>query len=387
MSASVLKEIMIDQLLSTWLSKISTPGALQEHFWRNPAEWNVMQRYMAEDDGTGFADSQRVMRGFGAVTLAAHSTKRRAWRNWSIAHIDQDRRLYVVAALHPATHLAQPEFNFLTAADHAARRYGVKRPADYEDIVTVGESVTMEQFGERALTHFRIEPEQKALAEAFARQMVEDAAPHRQRVVIGSFEMAHVPLPQLDARLRYDALRMVIDQRGIAASLIGYTDKECWYSPFWWSPEDFTGWSLGGPEAFALQIMMSCIWRDACIVRHATFYERSRSALHPRPHKQERRGKLVLPRTVKICAWSQPDERERVTRDRHGVRLHYRQLPTGWKASRDAIDNARLYGQPPPPSGWTFVSPHQRGRGEGEMPTPVTPVICVGLQTAAIALS
>lgn len=378
----------IDQLLVTWLDKLATPGSLQEHLWRNPAEWIDMQRMLAIDAGDTVDrdEFQRISMMFGQMTIAESKTKRRAWRNWSLSHIAPEHRLHVVALLHPAAHLAQPEFNFLTAADHPGARYGIGRPQSYRDILTVGESVTLDEFSQRTIEHFRVDPEQRQLAEAFARQMIDDAAPHRQRVVVGSFDMERVSLPALDALVYYDHVRMVIDQRGIAASLITVVDNDVRYTPFWWSPEEHTSWSLGSHEAFALQVMMSCIWRDACIVRHATFYERSRSALHPRPRKQDRRGKLMLPRTVKICAWSLADERERVTRERHGVRLHYRQLPTGWKASRDAIDNARLYGQPPPPAGWTFVSPHQRGRGEGEMPTPITPVVCIGLQTAAIAL-
>lgn len=381
----------IETLILSWLDKLATPGALDAHFWHHPEEWIEMQRYLIEDANAGDAAlPPNISQQFSAMTMVERPTKRRLWRNWSLDHIEASHRLYAVAALHPAAHLSQPEFNFLTAADHATRRYGVKRPAGHiNDMTRYSGPISLDEFGRHVRQQFRIDAESRQLAEAFARQMVEEAEPYRHQAVIGSFEMERVPLEWLDAHIDYDTIRLVIDQRGIAASLIKHDPDGCCYSPLWWSPGYFTGWSMGGEEAFALQVMFACIWRDACVVRERTFGERRQHRQPAERPERLRQAKLVLPR-VRLVAWSTPEERERITRSQHTVRHHYRLLPAGWKTSQQAIENARRHGQPPPPAGWTFVSPHQRGTEGGgtvDLPVPVTPVVCTGLQTALIALS
>lgn len=53
------------------------------------------------------------------------------------------------------------------------------------------------------------------------------------------------------------------------------------------------------------------------------------------------------------------------------VRPHFRQLPSGYKASGDAIGRSLGVFKMEPPTGWTFVKKHDRGFIESELITPL----------------
>ncbi len=214
--------------------------------------------------------------------------------------------------------------------------------------------------------------------------MIEEAEPYRNQVVLGAFEMERVPLSYVDQLLDYNYLRLVFNPQGIFVSLI----KDNAYSAFWWSPERHSFWMIGAKEAWALNVMLSCIWRDACIVRHKMYQRRTRKG-HGTQRKKRRKGrkkKLILPRIVTHVAWSSDQERERIIRAAHTVRPHYRELTNYQQTSNEAKKRAVEYGYPEPPEGFTFVKPHSRS-GKKDQPEATPAVVCKGLQVANIALS
>lgn len=362
------------------LEMISTPGALNRYLWENPERWVEMHKWILEDSEqnpeAGIGDVSAM---FGGLTIGGAKEQRRVYGKWNLSHIEEQYRLAVVGLLHHASWLSEEQFNFLTAGD----RFGVIRPDKYTDHFRLRGETTLAEFGDHIIQQFKANPEHKRLAIAFAKQMVDEAQPHRQRCIVGQFDMDRIPLERLDNLFTYHSLRMVIDSRGIAASLVGSNSSGVYYAPFVWTPEYFSGWSLGGEESWALQVMMSCIWRDACVVKHK-FYEQRAGAGHRNNKKQRRQSKLVLPRQIAVCSWAADSERQRIVGSQ-SVRAHYRELPDGWNASQSAIDFALLYGYPAPPDGWTFVQPHQRG-DDAVSQDQSTKVVCTGLRVAKVAL-
>lgn len=373
---------MSDQLIDTWL-KHTAAGTLDAHMWRHPSHLTEMYRLLWLGSLEGDVDLA------GYITFRLHisevHTRRRGWRNWDLTHIQPKHRIYVVAALCDSG-IDQAGLNFLTGADLGAT-YGVDQTDRLARVTELGGTLAINELNERVRSMYIVDGESQRLADGLARQMIEEAAPHRGQAVLGAFDMERTPLQYIDSLITYESLRMMITPRGIAASFIEQKGGEVYALPFWWTPENHTCWLLGGKEAFAVHVLMACIWRDACIVRHRTFHARSRAPYQDRGRKRQRK-KLILPRTIFHCEWSLPEERERIIRSRHSVRAFFRTLPEGQKASDAALDHARQYGYPLPPEGFTFVRPHQRGSGaQGDMPQPITPVVCTGLQTAAIALN
>lgn len=303
--------------------------------------------------------------------------KRNLWRGLWLGNITGDARLLVISTLCPGP-LTQEVLNFLTLTDTTDANYQVVKAYDPAGLYETQNHRTA------TLNEYHIGEESRSLANAFVSQMVAEAAPYRERPVLGCFVMDRVPLERLDSLIQYDILRLSIHPQGIFGSLV----KGGNFLTFWWSPEVSTTWSLGAKHAWAVNTMMACIWRDACVVRHQMFQQRSRSPYKPAAKKQKRvNKKLILPRTIKKCAWSQDAERQRITHTEHSVRAFYRQLPTGHQASREAEETAAEFGYPLPPVGFTFVRPHIRGNGEGGDTVAATPVICLGLQVAHLALS
>lgn len=301
-------------------------------------------------------------------------TNRKLWRDLWLGNIPANMRLLVISTLCPGP-LTQEILNFLTLADVPGSMYQLVKP--YQDTF-LGWNIK-----EATIAEYHIDDKSRNLADGFVRQMIEEAAPYRPGAVIGSFVMDKTPLPYLNSLIDYDQVRLVTSSKGIFASLV--KDKN--YLCFWWSPELHGAWSIGAKHAWAINVMMSCIWRDVCVVKEQMFYERQRSIKKPLKERSvNQKKKLVLPRIVKKVAWGLAEERERIIRSAHIVRQHYRHLSDGQQASQQAKANARALGNPEPPDGWTFVMPHQRGSGDVSQ-TEVIPVICLGLKTASIALS
>lgn len=313
-------------------------------------------------------------------TMAIHlnrETKRKIWRGLWLGNIAPDARMLVVSTLCQGN-VTQEVLNFLTLVDVPGAKYQMEKAYDPTD------DYSSRPYQAATLDEFYIEESAKDLASAFGRQMVEEAAPDRGRIVLGEFVMEREPLDYLDALIRYNSVRLSISPTGICGSLV----QEANYLTFWWSPEGATTWSLGGKHAWALNTMLACIWRDACVVKKQMFQERSRSIYKPRRGKKQTLAgkKLILPRIIKQCSWGRDAERERITHAEHEVRAFYRQLPAGQNGSRAARETAAEFGYPKPPEGFTFVRPHTRGNGEGESVGEVQTVVCLGLQVAHLAL-
>jgi hypothetical protein len=344
---------------------------LDKWLWKYPYLTQEMFRVMS-DRFELFED-----RNFQRMAIPLYTeTDRKLWRGLWLGNIPANMRLLVASTLC-AGPLTQEILNFMTLVDIPNARYQLIKP--YPD----KPQAATETFKERTIAEYHIDDDSRALAEGFSRQMIDEAAPHRPGAVLGAFVMEHTPLPYLDSLISYDTVRLITSSQGIFASLV--KDKN--YLCFWWSPERHGAWSIGAKHAWAINVLMSCIWRDACVVKHKMFHERRRAQKKPLEKQQkQQKKKLVLPRVVKQAAWGPDEEREKIVRTAHPVRQHYRRLPDGWRASRQARANARNLGNPEPPDGWTFVLPHQRG-GEGRAGIEAMPVICLGLKTAAIALS
>jgi hypothetical protein len=304
---------------------------------------------------------------------------RKLWRGLWIGGLRDIDKLLVVSTLAAGGEsLTQETLNFLTLSDVPQAKYQMVKAYDDSDTWA---TTDQDEFQRATVQEFQIDSESKALTEAFIKQMTDEAEPYQPGIVLGSFVMERTPLSYLDSLIDYDTLRLVTSPVGIFGSLV----KGANYLTFFWSPEIATTWSLGAKPAWAVNTMMACIWRDACIVKHKMMSERQRGGYHRTAKKQKRQNpKLILPRTIRHCAWGPDEERERISRSAHAVRAFYRQLPDNQAASDAAIFAANEYGYPEPPVGFTFVRPHTRGGQASE--TEAMPVVCLGLQVANLAL-
>ena len=352
-----LKTLDEDQLIS-WL-------------WRYPA--TIQEMFETISKRFDLFDSPDA--AWMAIQLGVPA-RRKSWRGLWLGNIEEDARLLVISTLCPGP-LTQEVLNFLTLVDVPEARYQMVKAYD------PSESYTTQSYKTATLDEFQIDEESRNLATAFVNQMIDEAAPHQEHPVLGHFVMDRVPLERLDSLIKYDTLRLAISPQGIFGSLVEGAN----FLTFWWSPETSTTWSLGAKHAWAINTMMACIWRDACVVRYKMFQQRSRSGYKPAAKKHKRVDKkLILPRSISKCAWSQDAERQRITHAKHSVRAFYRQLPSGYQASDEAEETAAEFGYPLPPSGFTFVRPHVRGNGDGGEEVAATPVVCLGLQVAHLAL-
>jgi hypothetical protein len=347
-----------DQLVS-WMWRY--PGVIQEMFKTISVHFEVFDNLDAKRMGVGLSIP----------------SKRKLWRGLWLGNIINDAKLLVISTLCPGP-LTQEILNFLTLADVSGANYQMVKAYDPSGLYETQDHRTA------TLDEYHIDEESRNLAGAFVSQMVTEAVPYREHSVLGHFLMDRVPLKRLDSLIQYDTLRLSISPHGIFGSLV----KGSNFLTFWWSPEVSTTWSLGAKHAWAVNTMMACIWRDACVVHHKMFQQRSRSPYKPAAKKQKRvNKKLVLPRIIRKCAWSQDAERQRITHAEHSVRAFYRQLPAGHQVSCKAEKTAAEFGYPLPPAGFTFVRPHIRRNGEGGDTVAATPVVCLGLQVAHLALS
>lgn len=345
---------------------------LENWLWRYPAVIQKMFQTISERFELFENPEMHKM----AIRLSK-KTERKLWRSLWLGNIHPDTRLLVISTLCPGN-LTQEILNFLTLLDVPGAKYRMVKAYN------LAEDYNRQSYQAATLNEFQIDDKAKALANAFILQMEDEAAPHRARAVLGQFIMNRVPLDYLDTLIQYDTLRLSISPVGIFGSLVKGTS----YLTFWWSPEEATTWSLGARHAWAINTMMACIWRDACVVRQKMFQERSRDIYKPGGKKRKTaKKKLVLPRIVKRGTWGLDAERERITHSTHEVRPFYRQLPDGQQASEGARETAAEFGYPRPPDGFTFVRPHTRGSGEVGEAVEAIPVVCLGLQVAHLALS
>ena len=232
---------------------------------------------------------------------------------------------------------------------------------------------------------FEYDVEHVNLMYAFRNQVVAEAASHRYQVATGYYVLERPELPIIDSELVYETLRLAITPKGILGAFVQGDE----YAPFWWTPEGTNTvqvWVF--PRvAFAVDLILACVWRDACIVREAWRTERRgvKGAM-PRSRIKHTSSVMLLPRVIYKSRWGTSDaDRESATdiaRRAHTVRGFYRRMPDGWQA-HEAVNRAAEWTYPPPPDGYTFVAPHQRGIGE--VKSPVRRVVCRGLQVAALS--
>lgn len=280
--------------------------------------------------------------------------------------------------------LTQDILNFITLRDVKGATVGV--------LINPGPGMVAEGYPtEQALDAIFMGEEEIILSNAFSLQMSNEALPYRHQVAAGFYVLDRVPLKAVDDVVHYDSLRLCLSPKGIYASLVfDPGDGAALYFPFYWTapePQINTAQVLiPGKGLFAIDQMMACIWRDACVVREAWASERRGVKGATGGGKGKRENPLVLPRTVYRSTWGSAEDREIIeerTRSAHSVRACYPRLVEGF-TPRKASERASEYGYPPPPPGHTFRRPHTRG--EGEIEARARKVVCKGLFVAKIAL-
>lgn len=311
----------------------------------------------------------------------------KTWRGLDVRHLIQQqgveyRQFDVFSALDAATpYLTQEMFDFITLRDVPKANLDC--------------ALNATQFAESAgsvQAWFGEDEDTIRLVSAFRQQMVDNAAAFRNQIAIGAYIMQREPLPRLDELLIYEQLRLLITPAGIAVSIVRETE----YVPFWWTPDGINTSLVWLPASihFAIDVLLACIWHDACVVQMATFNPQKRRGFTRRsaggsPPPQHKSSIVRLPRIIYETQWGSPTDREqvdRISRQAHTVRGHYRLLADGREASEDAKQNASDHLYPEPPPGFTFVKPHIRGEGEPAQHSPLR-VICKGLQVAKTVLS
>lgn len=329
-----------------------------------------------EDEVTTFVESMDV----------ARVTEVPVWRGLDIRHLYKQEfqarvpgerivALDVLAAYDAGSKwLTQEAFDFLTCRD-------------------LGLIIGAKLVGEQVADLFHYDMEHLNLMSAFARQMINEAEPTRHKVASGIYVMQREPLPAVDHELIYDTLRLFVTPHGIFCTII--SESDC-YTPFFWTPTGINTSQMfvHVRGIFALEVMLSCIWRDACVVKEGFAVQRKGSKGYEaktKAAKPTHKNPVILPRTIYKSTWGAAEDREimeHAARQAHTVKAHYRELHEGWNVSKSAYEKAEEYNFPPPPEGWTFVVPHIRGMEEGDAaPTPtVRRVVCKGLQVARIAL-
>lgn len=319
----------------------------------------------------------------------ARSVPCKMWRGFNVQHIQQQQglefhQLDVFAALEAgARYLTQPLFDFLTLRDEPTYNLEVAlidlsgTTTHYEDSTPMARTALMSY-----------SPDEMRLAYAFRQQMIDEAAPQRRNAAAGVYVLDRTSFPYLDHQIDYDRMRLVIHPAGIFVAIL--LDELHQYVPFFWTPEGInTSQMWVHPRAvFALDAMLACVWRDACIVREQ-WSERQQKRGYEFHNRPKHANPVVLPRIVYRSKWGSSGEREYIeqrSRSAHAVRAFYRTLPDGYQA-HEADERAAEFGYPPPPDGHTFVKPHMRGEGALDADrVTARRVVCRGLQVAKIVL-
>jgi hypothetical protein len=314
--------------------------------------------------------------------MQARHTPVNSWRGFDVRHLIHQqgaeyRQFDVFCVLDAATkYLNQEALDFLTMRD---------RPGMVIDCNLDAERYNMQ---EDVSKFWYVEENEVRLSLAFRAEMVKEAATNRRDIATGAYVMLREPLPRLDELIAYDELRLLVTRHGIGVSIISGN----FYIPFWWSPELDTNTSqVWVPSAvrFALDVLMACIWRDACIVKEEMLSTpRNSSRGYKATGKPQHNSEVVrLPRVIYKTQWGSRADRETVesiSKRAHVVRGHYRFIRDEYEAPEELKEAALDYGLAAPPRDFTFVRPHTRGTGEA-MPS-VRRVICKGLQVAKTVL-
>lgn len=342
------------------------------------------------DDAIVFRDSQDMEKFNQYFGSAAQSHPQR-WNGLYTGFIrgveEYFSPLDVFAALWAGKKmLTQPLFDFLMARDLDYRTgcyvHLTKQDIDVRTEIPNLRADTLREY-------FAYSQDEFALARAFHDQMIAEANPTRHRVLTGVFVMDRTPFKIVDETILYDSLRMVFTAKGIFASVLN--DKQQTVAPIYWTPEGInTAQVWFHPRScFAIDVMLSCIWRDACVVKeqwsergNKRGYSSGGSVSNPAL------SAITLPRRVYRSTWGISQEREtmeKLARNAHKVRHSYPLLSEGMIA-HDAAERAEEWFLPAPPPGRTFRKPHVRGEGKPEPETQARVVRCKGLQVAHLLL-
>jgi hypothetical protein len=371
--------LIYKNLLETWLVEVSLIASRSD----NPMHRLIVTYGMGlPDQIIPLPDSPQAEYEFLTKMAYARSVIPATWHGLDIRHThDKDAQHVVrelsafdicVALLPGIKHLNQSAFDFLTLKDVKDRVLDSK----------------LVNFGDDMFNLFQYDEDDLRLSMAFSLQMIEEAAPFSRHAITGAYVLQHTPLPYLDTQIVYDTIRLLFVPNGIFATII----SDNWYVPFFWSPNGINSSRVffHTRGVFSFEVLMSCIWRDACVVREKWCERQQGKRGYVTPHtKRAAPGSLVLPRTVYYSNWGTDADRESVTdraRSAHAVRGHYRELPDGWTRSEKALEQARENMFPDPPDGYTFVKPYATGLGESKNEQPYRRVICKGLHVASIAL-
>jgi len=243
----------------------------------------------------------------------------------------------------------------------------------------------------------------QALCAALARQLAAEAEQNAAYAPQGVFEAELPPALPLVAwgvhRLRLVALR----PGRIWAAILGANGETL--AAFPWLPDGtrleggmmIPDWAWG-----ALDLALSALWHDLCVAGPEAVPGTRVGASPPRGDPSPRpssprpaylpRPRAALHGLGKPAPWGKPEERAVIRRAAaaiHAVRGHYRRHEYAAERRDDkarakqlreaAAARAAQFGLPPPPPGYTFVSPHIRGgEPEGER-TPIRQVRARGL--------
>lgn len=252
------------------------------------------------------------------LVYVAQTRHQKTWRGLDVRHLpamDTERewewypQLDILAMLQPAWGwLSQESLDFITLRDvKNAQGNNMIRPASLDQ-------------------YFSMNPDDVEVMRAFQNQMLRQAAEHDYQRAVGAYVLSRPDLPRLNNLIEYDQLRLIITRAGLVVSIVGGN----MFTPFVWMPDSTNTAQIALPlEAVVLlDVMLSCIWRDASVVvkrwREQTPDKRvgKRHAYNPR-----RNDKLYFPRTVTVYEWGEATERhqiaERITRHAHVVRGSY----------------------------------------------------------------
>lgn len=370
-------------------------GKMVDHYWQEPQELAGHLGEMAEN----------IMYGRNAYTTIDHMAVLSAlvtardwkprWHGLDLKHIPAPVRLWVLSRLTfdgARPYLNQEVFNFLALADHPEPVLGLRslqfaidgnKKGEIDGRLPLFEILNnTRELRARILSAYSLSLTEAKLAMAFRNQLVQEARPYEKKVFTGALIMDRIPFEHLDRHMEYDTLRLVIVPTGIFCSPI----KDNCYMPFFWTAAGDTHMPFlsSAQIDMSLDVLMAGIWRDACVVQKKFIEERVNK--DPRPRSGKKSGVVVLPRQIREVAWADERERTGITHAMHKVRGHYRELPEGWHTSDTARALAEAKFFPPPPEGFTFVSPHTRGHGDEAERVDVRKVVCQGLRTVAIAL-
>lgn len=327
---------------------------------------------------------------------AARMTTVKTWRGFDVRHIEsappvpvkgfsEIRQFDVFSALDPATrYITQEMMDFVTLRDIPDAELELCFNKN-----NIGDFLQYSEGNSAVAINTALFPkeDEMRLSLAFRKQMVDEAEPSRSRVAAGIYTMLREPLPGLDKFISYDYLRLVILPDGM---LVAVVYEENSYAPFWWSPDNDTNTSqvwFPGNVRFAFDVLLSAIWRDACIVKEAAFTRASSRGYRVSNPNKHQSNVIRLPRMVYKSRWGGAQDREivdAIAKRAHTVRGHYRLLNEGMKPSEQAKQTAMDFGYAEPPDGYTFIRPHTRG--EGEIIREHRRVICKGLQVAKTVL-